>query len=127
MSARTQATLWIAVAVALFAWAVVEWSIFKPVLGGLAAVYGVLLLVKTRIIEQRVALSQEELGQWGDKLSEATPVILELLGKSRHVSVIARAVKKSHQIPEDITLKYIIALGKYQKDREGKDRIERAG
>lgn len=126
MSTRSQGLFWIVAAAALFGWTAYDYSLFKPVLGALALIYGVLLILKDRIIQQRVELSQEELTRFGDKLSEATPLIVELLKKGRHVSVIAKQVKKSLGIPEDITLKYIIALGKYQDGRTGRERLDRA-
>lgn len=123
MSTRTQAILWLVAAVALAVWSVLDFSLFKPVLAVLAAIYGVLLLVKERIVQHRVDLSPEELEAYGERLSAATPLIVEELGKGRHVSVIAKQVKRDHDVPEDVTLRYIIALGRYQKGREGRERL----
>lgn len=125
MSTRTQAILWLLASLALFAWAFIDFSLFKPILAGLALTYGVLLIVKDRIVQTRVSLSPDELELFGEQLSEATPLIVEELSKGRHVSVIARAVKKQHDVPEDVTLRYIIALGRYQQGQEGRDRLNR--
>lgn len=125
MSTRTQAILWLLAAVALTVWSVVDWSLFKPVLAALAAIYAVLLLVKERIVQHRVDLSPDELEAFGERLSAVTPLIVEELGKGRHVSVIARQVKKEHDVPEDVTLRYIIALGRYQQGLEGREKLGR--
>ncbi|GMV43632.1 MAG: hypothetical protein AMXMBFR64_53480 [Myxococcales bacterium] len=125
MSTRTQAILWLLASTALFAWTIIDFSLFKPILGALAAIYGILLIVKDRIVQTRVSLTPEELERYGERLSESTPLIVEELGKGRHVSVIAKAVKKEHDVPEDVTLRYIIALGRYQQGQEGRDRLSK--
>jgi len=79
----------------------------------LVAVYAALQFWIWRLTKERLVLSDDEVVRWGDKLEQATPKILVLYSQREAVGEIAREVETSHGIPPDVTLRYIIALGKY--------------
>ena len=79
----------------------------------LVAVYAGLQFWIWRLTQQRLTLTDDEVVRWGDKLEQATPTILRLYGQRQPVKEIASEIEASHGVPPDITLRYIIALGKY--------------
>ena len=83
----------------------------------IAILCGVLFTVQDAIVKRRMALSTTELDAYGNLLADATPEILEMSEKDVGASDIARQIKSTHGVPEEITLKYIIALGKYSEER----------
>ena len=83
----------------------------------LAAGCGVLFTVQHALVQRQMALSASELSTYGPKLSEATAEILALSEQKMRAHEIAERIKVSHDVPIDVTLKYIIALGKYGDER----------
>ncbi len=79
----------------------------------LAAIYGALQLYLWRMTRRGLALTVDELSTWGDKLEDATPNIVRGYQAHKPVGEIAREIESSHGIPKDVTLRYIIALGKH--------------
>jgi len=79
----------------------------------LVAVYAGLQFWSWRLTKERLALSDDEVARWGDKLEQATPKILRLYEDGRPVGEIAREIETSHGIPQDVTLRYIIALAQF--------------
>ena len=77
----------------------------------LCSVFGVLQLFLWNVTRSRLTLSDDEVSRWGAKLESATATILEQAKAARPVREIAEEMKATHGIPEDITLRYIIALG----------------
>jgi len=67
------------------------------------------------MVRGRVELTEEDLSKWGERLSAGTPEMLELLGKGETPLFVARALEEGRGIPQEITLRYIIALGNHQK------------
>jgi hypothetical protein len=115
MAARIQGIFWLVVAAGLGLWAWYDYTFFKPILAGLAAMYGALMLVKDRIVKPQLHLSVEELDRYGERLSEATPELLALLEQKVTTREAAERIQKRFGIPLEVTLKYIIALGRYQE------------
>ena len=77
----------------------------------LCAAFGVLQLLVWKVTSSRLTLSDAEVAQWGAKLEAATSTILEQARSARPVREIAVEMHETHGIPEDVTLRYIIALG----------------
>jgi hypothetical protein len=77
----------------------------------LCMVFGALQLFLWHVTRSRLTLSDDEVAKWGSKLESATSTILEQAKASRPVREIAEDMKAAHGIPEDVTLRYIIALG----------------
>ena len=84
----------------------------------LIAIYGALQLFLWYATTERIPLTSEEIGAWGEKLEEATPLILELYSNGEHSRDIATAVEGQHAIPPEITLRYIIELAKHLKSEQ---------
>ena len=113
MSKRVQAILWWMGALGLLIWAAFDPSVFKFALAALAAIYGGLVMAQDLIIRRGTNLSQGELKTWGQHLSNATPDILELSELGNPPGDIAERIHDAHGLPPEVTLKYIIALGRY--------------
>lgn len=79
----------------------------------LSAVYGALQVYIWQATQRHIPLSDAEIATWGTKLEEATPTILEMVQSQQKVSDIARETEKSHGVPPEITIRYIIALGQH--------------
>ena len=75
--------------------------------------YALLTLLRLSLIRRRIELSQAQLHQWGPSLERATPAIIDGLDRKMPVARIAARIKEKEGIPEEITLKYLIALGRY--------------
>ena len=78
---------------------------------------GILFTVQHALVQKQMALSASELSAYGAQLSDAAAEILALSEKKMRAHEIAEQIKATHDVPIDITLKYIIALGKYGDDR----------
>ena len=62
---------------------------------------------------REASVTAEEVTMWGEKLELATPLIVDLFAQKNHSRDIAAAVENKHQIPPEITLRYIIALARH--------------
>lgn len=113
--AKIQGSLWLLVAAALGVWAYADFTWIKAVLAALSLIYGALQLVQSKMVATKLVLSPQELQQYGDKLSEATPAILRMNAQKMSVREIADNLEQSFGLPRLITLKYIIALGDYAR------------
>jgi len=91
-------------------WFVVRLGGFAFPLWILVAIYAALQFLIWQQTKRRMILTDAEVARWGDKLELATPKIVTLTEQQRPVREIAAAVKKSHGIPPDVTLRYIVAL-----------------
>ncbi len=116
MSNRFQFFFWSVVALALAAWAWQDFSAIKVALAVLAAIYGVLHLLKHRLLQRGLELSAQEIAVYESQLIEATPLIVELINAHVPVRDIARQVEERFGLPQDVTLRYIIALGRYHPE-----------
>lgn len=79
----------------------------------LFAAYAGLQYLLYKHAQRGFELSDREVAKWGDKLELATPQILDLYAERKPVREIAKAVEKSHGVPTDVTLRYIIALARF--------------
>ncbi|MGM0576608.1 MAG: hypothetical protein ACQEXJ_12835 [Myxococcota bacterium] len=79
----------------------------------LAAIYAVLQLWIWNNTREKLELTDEEVEEWGPKLEEATPDILEQWEAHTPAKDIAERVEQRHGIPPQVTLRYMIALGRY--------------
>lgn len=127
MSARIQGVLWLLLAGGLTAWATAEATFPKVALAILAFIYGVLQLVRARVVGKHILLSAEDLNQWGEKLSEATQDILQLHAQGTAVKDIALSMETRHGLPPEVTFKYIIALGTYQSQQNEQNQQKQTG
>jgi hypothetical protein len=84
---------------------------FEMPLWILCAVFGALQFILWYATRRRLFLSDDEVAKWGSQLEAVTPTILDQARSATPVKEIAEAVQKSHDIPVDVTLRYIIALG----------------
>ena len=82
----------------------------------LCAIFGVLQLYLWFATQKRLFLSDSEVEEWGSLLEGVTPAILEQARARTPVRDIASSLKESHGIPEDVTLRYIIALGQTERE-----------
>ncbi|MCB9728846.1 MAG: hypothetical protein H6744_14270 [Deltaproteobacteria bacterium] len=79
----------------------------------LLAIYAALQLWFWSATRERMDLSDDEVARWGPKLEEATPEIVQQWQAKIPVKDIAASIQAAHGIPVDVTLRYIIALGKH--------------
>jgi hypothetical protein len=121
MIKRVESYLWLgAGAVMVIAGEWVDWTVVDILglrfnLGWLAVTYGFLLSLRNAILKPHLAITERELHDFGDKLVELTPRIVEWLEQGERPAVIASRLLASHAIPELVTLKYIIAMGNYRQ------------
>ncbi|NUN12177.1 MAG: hypothetical protein HUU55_00920 [Myxococcales bacterium] len=115
MSSKAQAILWYGVAIVMAVWTMFDFYAMRAVLGVLALIMGTLMWIKHRMIRRELNLTENELESWRTQLIDATPVILEMSQAKRPVTEIAEEVEKKLGLPREVTLKYIIALGRYQE------------
>ena len=81
----------------------------------LVAIYAGLQWWVHRITSRNLHLTAEELAKWGERLEAATPKILNEYEASTSIREIAADIEKSHGIPPDVTLRYIIALANHAR------------
>jgi hypothetical protein len=79
----------------------------------LSLIYGALQYYIWQGTQQRLPLTNAELKVWGSRLERATPAILEMYQASETVGAIAQKVEETYGLPQEITLRYIIALGQH--------------
>ena len=114
LSKRAQGFLWIFLSVGLLVWSILSYSSILVACCALSLLYGVMCLVQSSMVERRMVLNAGELDQFGARLTDATPAIIAALEQGSTPGEIAEQMSKIHQLPAEITLKYIIALGRYQ-------------
>ena len=92
--------------------------VFRFTMGGftiplwiLLSVYGAIQLWAWGMTERDAVLSDEEVATWGELLTEITPALITSLENGTPVSEVAAKLKEEHDLPVDVTLRYIIALG----------------
>jgi len=110
---------------ALLSSLLVDW--FEVYLGGFrfnlgwpALVYAAILTARNVVLKPKLDLSQRELHDWGAVLEEETGRIVELYGAGTSTSEIADRLHASRGVPREVTLKYIIAVARYQKKNAGR-------
>lgn len=86
------------------------WSLF--------AVYSALQFIVWRGSRGRTELTDAEVTRWGPKLEQVTPTILAMYGQRTHVRDIARELEQSHGLPQDVTLRYIVALARHVREHK---------
>ncbi|MFT7581498.1 MAG: hypothetical protein ACI9MR_003175 [Myxococcota bacterium] len=116
--ASTIAVGMIVAQIAGYDWFIVQIGSFRFALWILVAIYAGLQLLIWRTQRKHLALSDKEVAKWGDKLEVATPDILEMYRERRPVADIAKALDANHGIPQDVTLRYIIALAHHARAME---------
>ena len=92
-------------------------SYADSLISGIAAAFflglAFIFLVQDHLLKREMVLGQDELLQWGDLLAEATPEILERTSGGEHALVVAKSMEAHRNIPREVVLKYIIALGEH--------------
>lgn len=96
-------------------WFEIDFTFFKLNLGFFALIYAGLLAVRNVLMKQQIEMTGRELHDWGDKLSQVTPKIIELAGNGSRPKEIAAHLKAQAGIPELVSLKYMVALSKEMK------------
>ena len=118
---RTRVTLWFKGALWALAGisSLICWGSFGGIvwiaLGIPLLLYGIVLIVQDRMVRGKVELSEKDIQQWGERLSAGTPEMLELLEAGETPLFVARTLEEGRGIPQEITLRYIIALGNHGK------------
>jgi len=92
----------------IFRFSMAGWTI--P-LWSLLALYSGLQLWSWRATEKGATLSDEEVAQWGETLTDITPKLMEALEAGQPVAEVAQELQSDHGLPVDVTLRYVIALG----------------
>ena len=121
MPSKKWAWFWLAVGVLLFAVDIL-WFQFKAFgihfpIGVLAALYGAMILIWHRGIDQGLKLTPDDLASYGAALERSVSVIMDMLEQKRSAKEIAHHVQREQGVPPEITYKYIIALGAEMKER----------
>lgn len=131
---RRQAIIWgsLGVAMLLFGlwrpWFIVEIGGFRFPLGILLVAYAGLQYVTHRLTRTHTSsLTMEELQAYGGTLEAATPEIVELLSEGRGIQPIAKTIKERHSVPEDVTMRYIVAVLEELKRQQDQLLVERSG
>ena len=107
-------------AVALLSSVWVKW--FEVYLGGFefnlgwpALVYAGILAARNLALKPQLELTPRELHDWSAVLEEETGRIVELYSAGTSTKDIADRLNSARGIPHEVTLKYIIAVARYQK------------
>ena len=82
-------------------------------LGTASGLFGVVRIVQDRMVRGRVDFTPEELEKWGERLSAGTPRIVTMLESGETPKAVAVALEKERGIPQEICLRFIIALGQH--------------
>jgi len=96
-------------------WFDIDFTYFKLNLGWFAVIYSALLLWKNIYTRMELDLTPRELHDWGDRLSLATPEILERAEQGQRPREIAQELLAKHGIPEIVSLKYMVVLARVKK------------
>ncbi len=88
-------------------------------LGWPALVYAGILTARNLVLRPQLELSPRDLHDWGKVLEEETGRIVELYSAGTATKEIADQLHASRGIPREVTLKYIIAVARYQKKNAG--------
>lgn len=115
MPSRKWAWFWVAAGVGLF---LVDIFLYKFIafgyhfpIGVLATLYGALILIWHRGIDQGLELTPDDLATYGPALERSVNAIMDMLEQKKSAKEIAQHVHVAQGIPHEITYKYIIALG----------------
>ena len=85
---------------------------FVMLLGGLVALYGLLVLVTVAWTRAGLELSATEWARWGPVLEPRREEVLDRLRAGEGAREVAVALREAEGVPEDVTLRYIIRVGK---------------
>jgi len=85
---------------------------FVMLLGGLVCLYGVLVLVTVAWTRAGLALSRAEWSRWAPVLEPEREAILDRLRAGEHPREVAAHLRETQGVPEDVTLRYIIRVGR---------------
>lgn len=89
-------------------------------LGWPAVIYASILGARNVFLKPQLDLTPREMHDWAGVLEEETGRIVELYGAGVSTADIAAKLKADRGVPREVTLKYIIAVAKYQKEIAGK-------
>ena len=93
-------------------WFVVNLTLFRINIGWLACLYASLLTYRNVRLQTEIRMTERELHDWGERLAEATPRILDLAEQGKRPRDIAALLCKEQGIPELVSLKYMVALSR---------------
>jgi len=97
------------------------------IIGGALVGYSIANLLRLTLVGKRLDLSPQELERWGPTLEEATPELLDAIARKEPMAKVAATLERERGLPPEVTLKYVIALGRYQEEeRAAKDLDEAA-
>jgi len=101
-------------------WFVVHLAGYGFNLGWPAAIYALILGTRNLFLKPHLGLTPREMHDWAGVLEEETGRIVELYGAGMSTADIAAKLKADSGVPLEVTLKYIIAVAKYQKENAAK-------
>ena len=107
-----------------FNWFEVHLGGFEFNLGWPALVYAAILIARNVVLKPQLDLSPRDLHDWGKVLEEETGRIVELYDSGVSTKEIADQLLASRGMPAEVTLKYIIAVARYQKKNVSKTKDE---
>lgn len=93
-------------------WFVIDFTFFKLNLGWFAVLYSALYLWRNVMLKREMALTDRELHDFGERLSEVTPLILKRAQEGKRPREIAAEMQERHGIPEVVGLKYMVVLSR---------------
>jgi len=85
---------------------------FVMLLGGLIGLYGALVLVTVAWTRAGLELSKREWARWAPVLEPRRDEILDRLRAGEGARAVAVALREADGVPEDVTLRYIIRVGR---------------
>lgn len=94
-------------------WFQIDFTYFRLNLGWFALVYCGLLIYQAVMTGRAAAFSDRELHDWGETLTDVTPLIVDRLTSGAKAQAVCDELEKSKGIPPLITMKYIVALANY--------------
>lgn len=95
---------------------------FEFNLGWPALAYAAILTMRNVALKPQLEMTPRELHDWGAVLEEETGRIVELYGAGTSTQEIAERLHEARGLPREVTLKYIIAVARYQKKNAMKDK-----
>ena len=100
-------------------WFEVNLGGFGFTLGWPALVYAAILAARNVVLKPQLELTPRELHDWSKVLEEETGRIVELYSAGISTREIAERLETARGLPCEVTLKYIIAVARYQKKNVG--------
>lgn len=119
---RGWSTFWVIIGGAMliigfwYPWFMVDFGVFKMNIGWFPLLAGIVGTYYGYKMTQSFTLTPRELHDYGQKLTEATPMIVSRLQQGMRPKELATEIEQTQGIPALVTLKFMLALSHHSPD-----------